>query len=113
MAKKISDNDLVMDGYKALFAAATPSVDFEELVNNCLRYVDKEGKTHFTDKPLTTEECADKGWLKDIEYMNYSLSSDEYKNIVEAKIKEHNLKGIRAEAFRTTMYLGSGPNIVD
>ena len=57
MAKKISDNDLVMDGYKALFAAATPSADFEELVNNCLRYVDKEGKTHFTDKPLTTEEC--------------------------------------------------------
>ena len=45
--------------------------------------------------------------------MNYSLSSDEYKNIVDAKIKEHNLKGIRAEAFRTTMYLGSGPNIVD
>ena len=74
MAKKISDNDLVMDGYKALFAAATPSVDFEELVNNCLRYVDKEGKTHFTDKPLTTEECTDRGWFKDI-FHRYSQQS--------------------------------------
>lgn len=113
MAKKISDNDLVMDGYKALFAAATPSADFEDLVNNCLRYVDSDGNTHFSETPLTMEECMAKGWMKDIEYMNYSLSSKEYERIVEEKIKEHKLKGTRAEAFRTTMYLGSGPNIVD
>lgn len=109
MKKKLTDNELVMDGYKALYAAATPSADFEQLVNECCRYVDREGKTHITETPLTIEECAQRGWQKDIEYMNYELDEDTYREIIEAKIKEHKLTGFRAEAFKNTMYLGSGP----
>lgn len=110
MAKKLTDYELEMDGYKALYAAATPSVDFEQLVNECRRYIDREGKIHITEEPLTTEECAIRGWRKDIQYMNYELDEVTYHEIVEAKIKEHKLKGVRAEAFKNTMYLGSGPN---
>lgn len=109
MAKKISDDELVMDGYKALYAAATPPADFEKLINECVRYVDKDGKTHITDKPLTKEECMQLMWQKDIEYMNYELDEEVYHSIVEEKIKEHKLSGFRAQAFRNTMYLGSGP----
>ena len=109
MTKKITDDELGMDGYKALYAAATPSVDFEKLINECVRYIDNESNIHYTEKPLTTEECIQRNWKKDIEYMNYELDEEIYKDIVESKIKEHKLSGFRAEAFRNTMYLGSGP----
>ena len=109
MGKKLSDDELVIDGYKALYAAATPSADFEKLINECLRYVDKDGRTHFTDSPLTSNECRERGWQKDIGYMDYELDEETYKTIVENKVKEHKLTGFRAGAFRNTMYLGSGP----
>lgn len=109
MAKKITDDELIKDGYKALYAAATPSADFEQLVNECLKYVDSEGKVHYTETPLTSIECKERGWQKDIGYMDYELDEETYTTIVENKIKEHKLKGLRAQAFRNTMYLGSGP----
>jgi hypothetical protein len=107
--KKLTDNELVMDGYKALYAAATPSADFEKLVNECCKFVDRDGKTHITETPLTLEECMERGWQKDIGYMDYELDENTYREIIEAKIKEHKLKGYRAEAFKNTMYLGAGP----
>ena len=109
MAKKITDDELVMDGYKALYAAATPPADFEKLMNECLKYVDKDGKVHYTETPLTPVECQQRGWQKDIGYMDYELDEEAYTSIVEEKIKEHKLKGMRAQAFRNTMYLGCGP----
>lgn len=111
MGSKITDDELVMEGYKALYAAATPSADFEELVNNCTRFVDDGGKVHITDKPLTKEECISRGWHKDIEYMNYELAADTYYSIINSIVEKYNLKGFRAEAFKNTMLLGSGPNI--
>lgn len=110
MKKELTDNELEMDGYKALYFAATPSVDFEKLVNECRKYIDDAGKVHFVDVPLNDEECAKKGWRKDIGYMDYELDEDIYHQIVEDKIKEHKLKGYRAEAFKNTMYLGCGPS---
>ena len=107
--KKLTDEELVMDGYQALYAAATPSADFKKLVSECVRFIDKDGKVHYTSEPLNSDECLSRGWKKDIEYMNYELDEEIYKEIVESKIKEHNLKGFKAEAFRNTMYLGSGP----
>jgi hypothetical protein len=107
--KKLTDDELVMDGYQALYTAATPPADFKKLVDECVRFIDKDGKVHFTETPLSSAECIDRGWQKDIEYMNYELDEEIYKNIVESKIKEHKLTGIRAQAFRNTMYLGSGP----
>lgn len=109
MKKKLTDDELVMDGYKALYLAATPSVDFEQLINECKKYIDMDGKPHFTETPLTVEECTERGWKKDIGYMDYELDEDTYRQIVEDKIKEHKLKGFRAEAFKNTMYLGAGP----
>lgn len=109
MAKKITDDELVMDGYRALYAAATPPADFMTLVNECRKYIDMEGKVHYTEYPLTPEECQEKGWQKDIGYMDYELEKELYDSIVESKIKEHKLKGMRATAFKNTMYLGCGP----
>jgi hypothetical protein len=107
--KKLTDNELVMDGYKALYAAATPPADFEKLINECCKFIDRDGKQHITEAPLTIEECAERGWQKDIGYMDYELDEDTYREIVESKIKEHKLTGFRAEAFKNTMYLGAGP----
>lgn len=109
MSKRITDDELVLDGYKALYAAATPPADFEKLVNECRKYIDRDGKEHITDTPLSKEELYEREWKKDIGYMDYELDEETYKNIVEGKIKEHKLKGYRAQAFRNTMYLGSGP----
>lgn len=109
MKKKLTDEELVMDGYKALYAAATPPADFEKLVNECLKYVDETGAVHFTEEPLTKEQCAERRWQKDIDFLNYELDADTYREIVEKKIKEHNLTGIKAEAFKNTMLLGCGP----
>jgi hypothetical protein len=110
MAKKLTDDELVIDGYNALYKASTPSADFEELMNNCRKYIDREGKPHYCETPLTNDECRARGWQKDIGYMDYELDEETYKSIVESKIKEHKLKGFRAEAFRNTMYLGCGPS---
>lgn len=109
MKRKLTDDELVIDGYKALYAAATPSADFEKLMNECLRYVDKTGAVHFTDIPLSKEECMQREWQKDIEYMNYELDVETYKKIIESKIEEHKLTGFKAEAFKNTMLLGCGP----
>ena len=109
MKRKLTDDELVIDGYKALYAAATPSADFEKLMNECLRYVDKTGAVHFTDTPLSKEECMQREWQKDIEYMNYELDAETYKKIIESKIEEHKLTGFKAEAFKNTMLLGCGP----
>ncbi len=109
--KKLTNEEIVMDGYKALYAAATPSADFEELINNCLKYVDKDGMVHYTETPLSKEETIERGWMKDIDYMNYHLDEETYKKIVEEKIKEHKLTGYRKEGFKTQMYLGCGPSI--
>lgn len=107
--KKITDDELMMEGYQALYAAATPSADFKSLVDNCTRYMDREGDIHNTETPLTNEECRTRGWQKDIEYMNYSLDRDVYEQIIDDIIKKYNLKGLRAQAFKNTMYLGCGP----
>lgn len=109
MRKKLTDDELVIDGYKALYAAATPPADFEQLMNECKKYVDRNGHTHYTEAPLTKQECMERGWQKDIGYMDYELDEETFKEIVENKIKEHKLKGTKAQAFRNTMYLGSGP----
>lgn len=105
----ISDDELVKDGYRALYKAATPSADFDKLVEECTRYIDKDGKPHFTDKPLSIVELQALNWKRDICYMDYSLDEETYHKIVEDKVKEHKLKGVRAQAFRNTMYLGCGP----
>lgn len=110
--KKLTDDELIIDGYKALYAAATPSVDFEKLLNECCKYIDQECKTHYTETPLTKDECIERGWRKDIDYMSYELDEDLYEEIVQSKIKEHKLKGIRALGFRNQMYLGCGPKSV-
>lgn len=109
--KKLTDDELVLDGYKALYAAATPPADFEKLVNECRKYIDIDGKTHITETPLSSEECIERNWKKDIGYMDYVLDKELYHKIVEDKIKEHNLKGYKAQAFRNTMFLGSGPEM--
>lgn len=109
MAKKITDDELIIDGYKALYAAATPPADFQQLLNECRKYIDADGKIHYTETPLTIEECKSRSWQKDIGYMDYELDQEIYHQIVEDKVKEHKLKGTRAQAFRNTMYLGCGP----
>jgi hypothetical protein len=109
MAMAISDDELVRDGYRALYKAATPSADFDRLVAECTKYIDAECNVHYTDFPLSVEELTARTWKRDIGYMDYTLDEETYRKIVEDKVKEHKLTGMRATAFRNTMYLGSGP----
>ena len=107
--RKVTDDEIIMETYKELYAVATPPADFEKLINECVRYIDMQGKIHFTETPLSKEECIERKWQKDIEYMNYELDENTFKQIVEDKIKMYKLKGIKAEAFKNTIYLGCGP----
>ena len=109
---KLTDEEIVKDGFKALYAAASPSADYDKLISECVKYIDKDSITHITEKPLTDEECQERGWYKDIGYLDYELEETKYLQIIEDKIKEHNLDEYKALLFKNTMIHTHGPKMV-
>ena len=81
--------DVVLDIYRELYKNATPSADFDKLVEQAS--VDQRGR-------------------KVIPYMNYYLDKDKYEKIVDKWIKRYRRRG---EAFTNGIkfeaYLGCGP----
>ena len=82
------------------------------MINNCRKYIDYECFVHFTEKPLTNKECEERGWRKDINYMDYTISLEMFNAIIENKILTHKLEPTKAEAFRNSMQFGCGPRII-
>lgn len=74
--------------YRRLFKAATPSADFDKLVDNAV--------------------MNDFGY-KEIPYMDYELSLSNTKAIMDTIIKEYKITGYMKERFKTIIYLGCSP----
>lgn len=102
--------EIIHETYCMLYKAATPSVDFDELVNRCSRYLDENGQVQEMDKPISTEEAIRRGWKKDIQFEKYYLDKDSYKEIVDNQIKKYKIKkGLEQNTFAMHAYLGCGP----
>jgi hypothetical protein len=86
--KMHKEEKILYEIYRRLFAAATPTGDFYELVRNAT--INERGE-------------------KEIPYNDYELDADEYEKIVDSTIKEFKVPTYRRSAFRIQAYLGCGP----
>tara|TARA_B110000090_G_C13282107_1_gene408444 strand:- start:304 stop:600 length:297 start_codon:yes stop_codon:yes gene_type:complete len=74
--------------YRRLFKAATPSADFDLLVENAT--IDDNG-------------------LKHIPFLEYELEEDKFESIITDVIKEFKIKPTHKNPFRVTIMLGCSP----
>lgn len=83
------ESKIVLDIYRRLYKAATPSVDFDELMANA---------------PVN-----DRG-QKEIDFMSYSLDETVFHEILEDEIKKHKrVPKWRKQMIRNTVCLGCSP----
>ena len=74
--------------YRRLYKAATPSADFDLLVENAT--IDDNG-------------------LKHIPFLDYELEEDMFESIIEDVIKEFKISSIHNGPFRVSIMLGCSP----
>lgn len=74
--------------YRRLFKAATPSADFDLLVENAT--IDDNGLRH-------------------IPFLEYELEEDKFESIIENVIKEFKIRSTHKAPFRVTIMLGCSP----
>lgn len=103
--------DILFKIYGALYKAATPSADFNELLENApwCTYENGVYVEHPESRLMSKDECVKRGWQKKIDYENYVLDSDEYDKIVTKILKRHKLSDADRQALRIQAYLGCGP----
>jgi len=82
--------DAIMDCYRKMFLASTPSADFDELMEKAP--VNERGQ-------------------KDIPYMDYELESEEYDKIMDQFLSDKKLKmtALERKAFSQAVNLGCAP----
>jgi len=85
---KTKEDKVLYEIYKRLFAASTPTGDFDELVANAR--IDDEGKRH-------------------IPFMDYEIDDDVMDNIIETVLKENRIRKKERSKYKTTIYLGCSP----
>ena len=73
--------------YRRLYKAATPSADFDLLVENAT--IDEMGKH--------------------IPFLDYEIEEDKFESIIEDVIKEFKIKPSHKQPFRVTIMLGCSP----
>ena len=118
--------------YTLLYRAATPSVDFRELVNSSPWVVENKlprefmswskekrddflksfkRETEFPPDHFTEEEAIANGAKRNIDYDSYFLEKETYVNIVNSFVndKKNKLTKLEKEKFKTEAYLGCGP----
>ena len=124
--------DKIYEMYTLLYRAATPSVDFKELVASSpwikrnmypseyykmtREEQEKFSKTfeYTTTLPadsMSEEEATERGFQRKIDYDSYYLDKDEYDKIVNEFIndKKNKFSKVEKQQFRTEAYLGCGP----
>ena len=74
--------------YRRLYKAATPSADFDLLVETAT--IDDNG-------------------LKHIPFLDYELEEDKFESIIEDVIKEFKISSMRKDPFRVSIMLGCSP----
>lgn len=86
---KPNEDAAVLECYRRLYKAATPSANFDELMAKA--YVDEYGMKH-------------------IPYNDYEIEDEYMTQIIEDVIKEYKIKPkLRQQAFRVTIHLGASP----
>ena len=89
MTTKPNEEAAVLECYRRLYKAATPSVNFDELMAKA--YVDEYGMKH-------------------IPYNDYEIEDEYMVQIIEDVIKEYKVKTkLRQQAFRVAIHLGASP----
>lgn len=99
--------EICLETYRMLYKAATPSADFDELVENCTTFEDANGKEIGFHEKLSNDELRARRWRRVIDYDAYYR--DKYKEIVEAQAKKYKLRNMWKQGFDMEMYLGCGP----
>lgn len=84
------EDEILMEIYRALFRAATPSADFDELLKNA-----------------ETNEFKQKV----IPFLDYEIEEHLYEQIMSDILKESRVPLYKRKAFRTTVALGCSPRI--
>jgi hypothetical protein len=79
----------VLECYRRLFKASTPSGNFDELMANA--YVDEKGSKH-------------------IPFNDYEIEDEHMQSIIQDVIKEYKIKpAYRQQAFKFTILFGASP----
>lgn len=100
--------EIILETYKLLFAASTPSVDFDELCKNC-KYEDYDGKQVETSGYLTDEELHTMHLKRSIPFMDYEIEKEKAEQIVCEQVKKYKLNKFDANCFRANIWLGCSP----
>ena len=85
------EEKIIMDIYRALYKASTPSADFDELMENAA--LDDSGR-------------------KLIPYNDYLISIDTYDEIISSMLKDKRLTKLNKAAIRSTIHLGCSPKTI-
>lgn len=86
---KIKDySEIITECYRALYAASTPSANFDELVANAP--IDDYGRKY-------------------IDYLAYEISEDKFDEIVDEIALKHRLKLYEKKSLQVTLCLGVSP----
>ena len=86
---KPNEEAAVLECYRRLYKASTPSANFDELMAKA--YVDEYGMKH-------------------IPYNDYEIEDEYMVQIIEDVIKEYKVKTkLRQQAFRVAIHLGASP----
>ena len=89
---KTKEGKVMYEIYKRLFAASTPSADFEELCVNAV--IDERGRRH-------------------IPFMDYEIESNTMDNIIETILKEKRIRKTMRPQYKVAIYLGCSPKTKD
>jgi len=84
------EEEAILECYRRLFKASTPSGDFDELVSNA-----------------TLNERGE----KDIPFMDYEIEEKVMSNIINDIGNELKIKGYKKRMFEITIHLGCSPKI--
>ena len=85
---KYTFEDIVMETYRLMFAAAEPPADFDDLMANSPRN--------------------DNGQIE-IPFMSHRIKSEDYERIMNNQIKKHKIKGYKKKSFAISIALGCSP----
>ena len=85
------EEKIIMDIYRALYKASTPSADFDELMENAA--LDDSGR-------------------KLIPYDDYLISIDTYDEIISSILKDKRLTKLNKAAIKSAIHLGCSPKTI-
>lgn len=89
MKAKPNEEVAIFECYRRLYKAATPSANFDELLEKA--YVDEYGMKH-------------------ISFNDYEIENEYMTQIMEDVIKEYKIRPkLRQQAFRVSIHLGASP----